>query len=106
MSYLREGHEVGQCSHVSLVSGSQQDVGNECRANLGKKRRLIVLHDAPPRVHLVFERVAHALFPTLLLQNTPWYTTWMEQERRESVFLWRLFFPIVATRLHWTLLPL
>jgi class 3 adenylate cyclase len=44
----------------------------------------------------VFERIAFALFPTLLLQNTPWYTMWMDQERRESVFLWRLFFPLVA----------
>jgi class 3 adenylate cyclase len=44
----------------------------------------------------MFERFAYALFPTLLLETTPWYSTWVEQERRESVFLWRLFFPIVA----------
>ncbi len=41
-------------------------------------------------------RVAYALFPALILETTPWYTTWVEQERNESVFLWRLFFPIVA----------
>jgi class 3 adenylate cyclase len=44
----------------------------------------------------MLERIAYAFFPTLLLESTPWYSIWAEQERRESVFLWRIFFPIVA----------
>ena len=44
----------------------------------------------------MLERVAYALFPTLLLQNTPWLTVWEEQERHESIVLWRWFFPCAA----------
>ena len=29
----------------------------------------------------MLERIAYVLFPTLLLENTPWYSTWIEQER-------------------------
>ena len=52
----------------------------------------------------MLERIAYVLFPTLLLENTPWYSTWIEQERHESVFLWRLFFPIVGLDIHRPLL--
>ncbi len=45
----------------------------------------------------MLERIAHALFPTLLLKDTPWHAGWVEKERRECILLWRLFFPIVAT---------
>jgi class 3 adenylate cyclase len=45
---------------------------------------------------LMLERVAYALFPTLLLQNTPWLTIWAEQERRDNIVLWRWFFPCAA----------
>ena len=44
----------------------------------------------------MLERFAYALFPTLLLESTPWYSIWVEQERQECVFLWRLLFPIFA----------
>jgi len=44
----------------------------------------------------VLERVVYILFPSLLLQTTPWYAIWIEQERTERLFLWRLFFPTVA----------
>jgi class 3 adenylate cyclase len=44
----------------------------------------------------MFERIAYTLFPTLLLQNTPWFTIWAEQERRENTVLWRIFFPVAS----------
>lgn len=44
----------------------------------------------------MLERIGYALFPTLLLQNTPWLSIWAEQERRENIVLWTIFFPTVA----------
>ncbi len=44
----------------------------------------------------MLERIAYALFPTLLLEGTPWHSVWAEQERRESILLWRVLFPIVG----------
>ena len=42
------------------------------------------------------ETTLYALFPTLLLQNTPWYHQWMEKERLDYLKLARVFFPLVA----------
>ncbi len=42
------------------------------------------------------ERTIFGLFPTLLLQGTPWYDQWTEDEQNANVAFWRLFFPIVA----------
>jgi class 3 adenylate cyclase len=42
------------------------------------------------------ERIVYGLFPTLLLQGTPWYDQWIEDERHANVVFWRLFFPVVA----------
>lgn len=42
------------------------------------------------------ERLIFGLFPTLLLQGTPWYDRWMQDERRDNVRIWRLFLPVVA----------
>ncbi len=44
----------------------------------------------------MLERVCYALFPTLLLQNTPWFETWIQQERSENILLWRWMFLLVA----------
>jgi class 3 adenylate cyclase len=58
-----------------------------------------MLSDRPSttgRVGGVLEQAVAILFPTTLLSLTPWHDKWLEQERRESVVLWRSFFPIVA----------
>jgi len=58
--------------------------------------RLTTLDGSELRVNKLLDRLAFALFPALLFENTPWYRKWMEQDRRESVRLWRTFFPIVS----------
>jgi class 3 adenylate cyclase len=49
----------------------------------------------------MLERIMFAMFPTLLLQGTPWYERWLADERRDNVTLWRIFFPITASIYVW-----
>lgn len=49
-----------------------------------------------PLLESWFERTLTFLFPTLLLDGTPWRDAWDEKERRQNVVLWRLVFPAVG----------
>ena len=40
------------------------------------------------------ERLLHALFPSLLLEGTPWANVWEEKERREHLTLLRYVFSL------------
>jgi len=42
------------------------------------------------------ERILVWLFPTLLLDGTPWQQSWREKETRENVVLWRFVFPTIG----------